>query len=331
MVFCASSACGVSVEHLNTKEPMIRSVYRFHVYYHVRRILKILEIPLPYANSFNQYNNPYNHEKFIGIYSEYGVSNDLTKWRNQKYFSTWQSRAWETGKPGMSYIDENSFSRWIIEKSDGLTMLGLQKLSESVRDYAYLILTSQTSTRGPVIGHEARNLDAQRTFLNTFENIVNRRVNIPEDIRRFQKTLQYARRKVDFVISEFIYMLPSDMNLWIGNVRNYNNKMLISSPSFKIGTNVKINLDEEKGKLDVKSKEVEMVKTEPDVKPKVKTKPNIEPNKEHKQYVKPNIKLKHDVKMIRTKPDMNKIIYEEEKVALILGTTAAFTVWWMFK
>ena len=48
VVFCASSACGVSVEHLNAKEPMIRSIYRFHVYYHVRRILKILEIPLPY-------------------------------------------------------------------------------------------------------------------------------------------------------------------------------------------------------------------------------------------------------------------------------------------
>ena len=161
VVFCASSACGVSVEHLNAREPMIRSIYRFHVYYHIRRILKILEIPLQYENSFNQYNNPYNHEKFIGICSEYGVSDDLTKWRNQNYFSTWQSRAWETGKPGMSYINENSFSRRNIEKSDGLTILGLQKLSESVRDYAYLILTSQTSTRGQIIGIESRNLDAQ--------------------------------------------------------------------------------------------------------------------------------------------------------------------------
>ena len=242
VVFCTSSACGVSVEHLNAKEPMIRSIYRFHLYYHIRRILKILEIPLPYDNFFNQYNNPYNHEKFIGICSEYGVSNDLTKWRNQKYFSTWQSRAWETNKPGMSYINKNSSSRWIIEKSDGLTKLGLQKLSESVRDYAYLILTSQTSTRGQIVGHEARNLDAQRTFLNTFENILSRRVNIPEDIRRFQKTLQYAKSKVDYAIGEFIYMLPSDMDLRIGNVRNYNNKILISSPSFKIGTNVKVNL-----------------------------------------------------------------------------------------
>ena len=37
-VFCASSACVVSSAHLNyTKHPMIRSVYRFHIYYHVRR------------------------------------------------------------------------------------------------------------------------------------------------------------------------------------------------------------------------------------------------------------------------------------------------------
>ena len=65
---------------------MIRSIYRFHVYYHIRRILKIPEIPLPYENSFNQYINPYNHGNFIHICSEYKVSNNLTKWRNQGYF-----------------------------------------------------------------------------------------------------------------------------------------------------------------------------------------------------------------------------------------------------
>ena len=31
-VFFASSVCGVSVEHLNAMKPMIRSIYRFHVY-----------------------------------------------------------------------------------------------------------------------------------------------------------------------------------------------------------------------------------------------------------------------------------------------------------
>ena len=74
-----------------------------------------------------------------------------------------------------------------------------------------------------------------------------------------------------------------------------------------------------------------MVKTEPDVKPKVITKPNIEPNKKHKQDVKPNIKFDRESNQDVKKPDMNEITYEEEKVALILRTTAVFTVWWMFK
>ena len=91
------------------------------------------------------------------------------------------------GWPGMSYINVNSFSRWIINKLDGITKPGIDKLSESVRDYAYLILTSQTSTRSQIIGIGISELDAQRTFLNTFENIVVRTVNIPEDKLRFQK------------------------------------------------------------------------------------------------------------------------------------------------
>ena len=338
-IFCASSACGVSIKHLHANRPLLRSVYQFHVYYHIRRILKILEIPLPYENSFNQFNNPYNHEKYIHICSEYGVSNDLTKWRNQKYFSTWQSRAWETGKAGMSYLNENSWSRWIIEKSDGLTTLGLQKISETVRDYAYLILTSQTSTRGQIIGHEARNLDAQRVFLNTFEDVVARRVSIPEDIQRFQKTLQYAWSKVDYVVAEYVHMLPSDMNLKIGgNIRGYNNKILVSSPSFNIGTNLKVNLDDDDtkvaktDKLDVKHK----VKDKPDIKPnkgdKQDVKPVIKPNKEHKQDVKPNRPdIKQNIEISRSKPDTNKITYEEEKAALILGMTAVFTVWSVLK
>ena len=108
-------------------------------------------------------------------------------------------------------------------------------------------------------------------------------------------------------------MLPSDMNLRIGNVRNYHNKLLISSPSFRIGTSLKINLDGEKDRPDVKTNE--------------DRKPDIKPNRECKQDVKLNTKSKQDVK----KPDTNKITYEEEKVALVLGITSIFTLLWMFK
>ena len=198
-----------------------------------------------------------------------------------------------------------------------------------VRDYAYLILTNQTSTRSQIIGFGASEFDALRTFLNTFENIIVRRVDIPEDKLRFQKVLQCARSKIDFVIDEKMYMIPSDMNLWIGKIKTYNNKILESKSYFKLGINEKINVNEEKGKQDVKPKGERIVKTKPDV--KQKKEPDVKSNKEHKQDVKTDIDLKNDVKMIRSKPDTNMITYEEEKFALILGTTAVFTVWWMFK
>ena len=127
---------------------------------------------------------------------------------------------------------------------------------------------------------------------------------------------------MDYVIGEFIYMLPSDMNLWIGKVKNYHNKILISSPSFKVGTNLKINLDGEKHKPDVKSNK----------KQKQDIKPNTGSNKEHKQDTKPNIKLKQDVKPnIEFGKDSTPDTYEEEKVTLVLGITSIFTVWWLFK
>ena len=120
----------------------------------------------------------------------------------------------------------------------GFTDVGLLTISESVRAYAYLILSSQASARSGIVGNTASALTAQSDFLNNFENVVNRRVNIQEDIKRYQETLSYALSKVDYSVGESIYMLPSDMTLKIrlGTVE-YNNKILISDGKFILGKN----------------------------------------------------------------------------------------------
>ena len=65
-VWCASSACGVSSAYLNYKKhSMIRAVYRFHMYYHVRRVLKRLQVPLPHGPDFNTADNPYTESDFL--------------------------------------------------------------------------------------------------------------------------------------------------------------------------------------------------------------------------------------------------------------------------
>ena len=62
---------------------------------------------------------------------------------------------------------------WIIEKSVGFTDVGLSRISESVRAYAYLILSSQVSARSGIVDNTASALTAQSAFLNNFENVVN--------------------------------------------------------------------------------------------------------------------------------------------------------------
>ena len=90
-VLCALSACGVSLAHLNyTKHPMIRSVYCFHVYYHVRRVLKRLRTPLPQETGFNTADNPYTESEFLKICEDYGVPNDPMRYRDEKFYWTYQ-------------------------------------------------------------------------------------------------------------------------------------------------------------------------------------------------------------------------------------------------
>ena len=109
------------------------------------------------------------------------------------------------------------------------TDVGLYRISESVRAYTYLILSSQASARSSIVGNMASALTAQSAFLNNFENVVNRRVNIQEVIKHYQDTLSYASSEVDYRVGGNIYMLPSDMNLKIrsGTV-GYNRLCIIS-------------------------------------------------------------------------------------------------------
>ena len=136
-VWCASSACGVSSAHLNyTKHPMIRAVYRFHVYYHVKRVLKRLQVPLPHKSSFNVSDNPHTSSEFLKICEDFRVPNDPMRSRDKKFYWTSQRGVcWPD-----DYIGPDSMTRWIIGKSVGFTDVGLLRISESVRAYAYFIL-----------------------------------------------------------------------------------------------------------------------------------------------------------------------------------------------
>ena len=149
----------------------------------------------------------------------------------------WDEKFYWTYQCGVSwpndYIGPDSMTWWIIEASVGFTDVGLYKISESVRTYAYLILSSQASARSGIVGNTASALTAQSAFLDNFEDIVNGRVDIREDIKHYQDTLSYSSSKVNYSIGENLYMLPGDMKLKIrSSTVGYNNKILVSDGNF---------------------------------------------------------------------------------------------------
>ena len=197
------------------------------------------------------------------------------------------------------YIGPDSMTHWIIEKSVGFTDIGLLRISESVRAYAYLILSSQASARSSIVGNSASSLTAQSAFLNNFENVVNQKVDIQEDVKRYQETLSYASSKVDYSIGEHLYTLPSDIELRIrsGTVR-YNNKILVSDGKFSLGKNDEVNLA-------------------------------VPATKNHKTN---SIKLTTITHTPATsQKNQEPITHNEEKISLVLALAGGFAIWNTFR
>ena len=210
------------------------------------------------------------------------------------------------------YIGSYSMTQWILEKSVGFTDVGLLRISESVRAYAYLILSSQASARSSILGNTASALRAQSAFLNNFEDIVNRRVNIQEDVKHYQDTLSYALSKVYYSIGENIYMLPSNMNLKIktGTFR-YNNKILISDEKFILGKNEKVNSLETPAIKDHKITQTAF---------------RSEPRKRNSNDV-----LSHAPNISHKPQEPKTITHNDEKIALVLSLAGGFAIWNIFQ
>ena len=251
---------------------------------------------MPHETGFNAADNPYTESELFKICEDYRVPNDPMRYRDEKFYWTYQRGVhWPN-----DYIGPDSMTQWIIEKSVGFTDVGLLRISESVRAYAFLILSSQASARSSIIGNSASSLTAQSAFLNNFENVVNHRVDIREDVKRYQDTLSYALSKVDYSIGEHLYMLPSDMELRIRLVTvGYNNKILVSDGKFNLGKNNEVNSLET---------------------------PAIETNSLETPAIKSHL---NTARGLTHSPAISH--HEDEKAVFILLLTGGFTVWFLFR
>ena len=240
-VHCATTALGISAEQLTNRKPfpMINAIYRFHAYYHIRRVLFFLESPLPYEDGFDRYDNNYSKAGFEKMCDEYGADiQTLYKFESQS--ASWQEND-ATHSPGWWQTENGDYAKWIMPTSKGLTEKGLTKLSESIRIYAKILLGSQAQSRASILGSNASNTTARQVYLQELETQIRRAENIQSDIAVFQKLLKYARTPINLVIEPRCYMIPSDMELKMGKIEDYNNNILIAPKDARVGVMVSIN------------------------------------------------------------------------------------------
>ena len=142
-------------------------------------------------------------------------------------------------------------------------------------------------------------MTAQSAFLNNFENVVNRKVDIHEDIKRYQETLSYALSKVDYSVGENIFMLPTNMELRIrSRTVGYQNKILVSDKKFNLEKNNEVNLV-------------------------------VPSTKNHKtNSIKPTT-ITHAPAI--SQKNQEPITHNEEKISLVLALAGGFAIWNMFR
>ena len=118
-VHYATSGLGISTKHFDAESPLVRALYRFHTYYHVRRILSRIRVSTPSQKGFDKYNNAFSFEEVRRIGNEYGCGTEnLSIYRIQYYFD-------KSGRGSHVSYAHNNWSRWIMNSSRGFTKHGI--------------------------------------------------------------------------------------------------------------------------------------------------------------------------------------------------------------
>ena len=113
-MFCVTSALGISWQRLNHPNLLVRSVYRFHVYFHIRLILHELGISLPHEDGFSKVKNSYIQSTYYSLCVDYGVDPSQT-WMYGDWLYTTDYAIFGHEVKATERSPPDNLTRWIIK------------------------------------------------------------------------------------------------------------------------------------------------------------------------------------------------------------------------
>ena len=286
-LWCATTGCGISRDilfptgYLNLS-PQVRSFYLLHVYFTMRRIL--YEIggiesvsALPDDPTFKQRDNKYEIASYKKICGEFGIDPNtdfrFTHGKNHGFGAGYiwvsdegpEATDYHYPDPDLALFDDErqtdrtkddykangitfvrndqgadkQFEYFVPNYSQGITYPGLARINQSIEAYCYCILGAQARTRSTIQGVSGGTIETQREFLDRIEfSIVLK--NISNSIQRYQKAIAQAQG---------VWLMPSRMVINTESIVGYNNMLVVTDVTMKLGVNNNINRGSRKSSL----------------------------------------------------------------------------------
>lgn len=185
----ATWMCGISREDMK-KPGIVGAIYRFHVYFTVRRILRLRGQLAFYIQDINVKNNVWKYLPTMYELYDYGMSRVCK----------------------LVEITDKDYIYMVAPTSKGLTRLGVSPLQESAMTYVYALLTSQAVNPGKkIIGDTGIAQMIQKSFIEKVEDRIRADNGVDNLLDLYERTLTHSTATGIIKISEGVIEIPSNL------------------------------------------------------------------------------------------------------------------------
>ena len=142
---------------------------------------------------------------------------------------------------GIYYVQKDQgadkqFEYFVPNYSQGITYAGLARINQSIEAYCYCILGAQARTRSTIHGVSGSAIETQREFLDRIEDSIVLK-NISNSIQRYQEAIADTRTRLDFAVTQGVWLMPLRMAINTESIVGYNNMLVIADDTMKLGVN----------------------------------------------------------------------------------------------
>ena len=252
--YVSTYLCGISTQHMSTKESnLVSSIAKYHLYYHMRIFLRT---PQKLHSHMTDDHKAFV-QKHVPVKYDWKWKFDQTKERLDLWLfkqpigsvkDYYTSTSKYGGQIGIHYMKRlgrtvnslDDYKLFVAEKSTGLTSLGQLLFQQSIESFVYSVLGAKASTRWSIIDQGANSLQGQVIF----RKLVNDTVVESEQtviVNNMRKAIVDTNVILNTAISPGMILIPSDMIILKNKIPGFNNILTIADPSMKFGKNSDVN------------------------------------------------------------------------------------------